>query len=60
MGGEGGGNLYLGKFRVIFCFILIMGFVCTPLNRLDEAILIRTHIIPSCKIRIERYPYYAT
>ena len=52
MGGEGGGNIYLGKFRVIFCFILIMVFVCTPLNPLDEAILIRPHIIPSCNQKI--------
>ena len=39
-----------GYFRVIFFFFFYIenDIVCIHLNRLDDAILIRTHNIPSC------------
>ena len=44
---------------VFFC-ILKWYIVCTHQNCLNEAILMRTHNIPSCQRKSKRYTYFAS
>ena len=48
------------KLRVIFLFISKMVYSVYSLERLDEAILMRTHNIPSCQRKSNRYTYFAS